>query len=68
MILSARDGGRDCPSACEVWIRDVLDLYDQGLSQSLNSAPTSCTKLVLVVDAGPCRGSYRTPDERTLPP
>ena len=32
MILSTNDGGRDCPSACEVWIRDVLDLYDQCLS------------------------------------
>jgi hypothetical protein len=32
MILSSEDGGRDCPSACEVWIRDALDLYDQCLS------------------------------------
>ena len=32
MILSSEDGGRDCPSACEVWIRNALDLYDQCLS------------------------------------
>ena len=33
MILSAGDGGRGSPSACEVWIRDVIDLYDQCLTR-----------------------------------
>ena len=29
MLLSKSDGGRGCPSATEVWVRDVLDLQDQ---------------------------------------
>ena len=29
MILSDDDAGRACPSAIEIWTRDVLDLYDQ---------------------------------------
>ena len=32
MLLSYADGGRECPSAIEVWIRDALDLLDQCLS------------------------------------
>ena len=32
MSLCRRDGGRECPSAIEVWTRDVLDLLDQCIS------------------------------------
>ena len=57
IILSNNDDVEGCPSAIDVWARDVLDLHDQCMSLpgeisqlSLYFLASSCTKRVGTTD------------------
>ena len=51
--LDREDGGRECPSATEEWIRAVLDLWEQCISFPSEISRVIWSKRVSTMDATP---------------